>query len=109
VGQTDNVYKISQVAESKTGCWATIPKGCDQLRDPVVFNKKSGEFVEGKRDCDFAIPNPMFVGIHAAVAEILHMSGAGKFFDELLDCFGDGDGSESPVRCWLEFESIITK
>jgi hypothetical protein len=79
----------------------------------VEFKDRSEEFQDQgtsrrKRKRDISLPDPHYIKIHAAVAGILHMSGAGKFFDELLKKFGDQEGS-STVRCWEEFDNLIEK
>ena len=35
------------------------------------------------------------------------MSGAGRFFDELLDKYKDDDGKVSAIRSWPELEEAI--
>ena len=42
-----------------------------------------------KRARSISLPDPEFIRIHAAITGILNMSGAGKFFDELLDKYRD--------------------
>jgi hypothetical protein len=59
-----------------------------------------------KRPREIPLPEPHYIRIHAAIAGILHMSGSGRFFDELLDKYGDQDGS-SAVRSWEEFDRIV--
>ncbi|KIJ91979.1 hypothetical protein K443DRAFT_126075 [Laccaria amethystina LaAM-08-1] len=54
----------------------------------VTFADHSGDFIPGssrKKPRSIPLPNPRYLAIHAAIAGILHMSGAGKFFDELLE------------------------
>lgn len=75
----------------------------------IEFTDHSEEFGNDKgrkRRLKPELPNPQYLKIHAAVAGILHMSGAGKFFDELLRKFGDQDGSPT-VRSWEEFERVV--
>ena len=52
------------------------------------------------------LPNPDYIAIHATIAEILNMSGAGRFFDELLEKCKDDEGNVPPVR-WLELEKMM--
>ncbi|OBZ67919.1 hypothetical protein A0H81_12308 [Grifola frondosa] len=33
------------------------------------------------------LPNPKFIAIHAAIAHVLHLSGAGRVIDEIIDTF----------------------
>lgn len=71
---------------------------------PVVFRDRGGEFLRTrKRSRTLSVPDPRFIAIHAAIAGILHMSGAGRFFDELLTKFHDGDDSAPLIR-WQDFE-----
>jgi len=106
----ENVYKITPVVENNKYLWSSLPNGLDWLNNPLVFKDESGKFIEGscERSRVLELPNPTFIRIHAAIAGILHMSGAGRFFDELLAYFGQED-TDDPVRCWAEFESIIEK
>ena len=57
--------------------------------DLVTFRDQSNDFTHSgssqKQNRDIPLPNPRYLAIHAAIAGILHMSAAGKFFDELLD------------------------
>jgi len=79
----------------------------------VEFKDKSRQFQAGKgqpsgrkRPREVPLPEPRFITIHAAITGVLHMSGAGKFLDELLGRFGDGDNS-SAVRSWEELDRIV--
>ncbi|KAK7676795.1 hypothetical protein QCA50_020263 [Cerrena zonata] len=75
---------------------------------PVVFRDRSGEFLRTqKRSRTLSVPDPRFIAIHAAIAGILHMSGAGEFFDELLMKFFDDDGLAPLVR-WQDFELYVS-
>ncbi|KAF8076873.1 hypothetical protein FPV67DRAFT_436472, partial [Lyophyllum atratum] len=53
------------------------------------------------------LPDPHNIAIHAAIAGVLNMSGAGRFFDELLDKFKDDEGSVPDVRSWPELETLM--
>ncbi|KAF9479158.1 hypothetical protein BDN70DRAFT_932821 [Pholiota conissans] len=57
----------------------------------------------------FDLPNPHHIAIHAAIAEILHTSGAGKFFDDILRIYQDEYGNNSTVRSWLELEDLMRR
>ncbi|KAF5378191.1 hypothetical protein D9615_007500 [Tricholomella constricta] len=75
----------------------------------VEFKDHSEKFQDDKgrkRGREISLPNPRYLRIHAAIAGILHMSGAGIFFDELLKRFGDGKGG-SAVRSWEEFDREV--
>jgi len=84
------------------------------LRKPgdncITFRDHSNDFNSGstrKRNRTVALPNPHYIGIHAAIAGVLNMSGAGRFFDELLDKYKDDEGEVPPVRCWPELEKVM--
>ena len=84
------------------------------LRTPednlVTFRDRSNDFSSGstrKRNRTIALPNPLYISIHATIAGVLNMSGAGRFFDELLDKYKDDEGKVPPVRCWPELEKVM--
>ena len=84
------------------------------LRKPqdnrVTFVDHSDEFSQkatDKRSHPIDLPNPNYFAIHAAIAGVLNMSGAGRFFDELLDKFKDDEGDVPPVRSWPELETLM--
>ena len=54
-----------------------------------------------------SLPNPDYIAIHATIAGVLNMSGAGRFFDELLDKYKDDEGKVPPVRSWSELEKVM--
>ncbi|KDR80327.1 hypothetical protein GALMADRAFT_242700 [Galerina marginata CBS 339.88] len=79
----------------------------------VTFRDKSNDFTPSgnsfKQNGDIPPPNPRHLAIHAAIAEILHQSGAGKFLDKLLDIYdiyGDDEGEVPPVRSWIQLEKL---
>ena len=70
----------------------------------VTFENHSGDFISGsscKEPRSIPLPNPHYLAMHAAIAGVLHMSGAGKFFDELLSEYKD---EVHPIRSWLDLE-----
>jgi len=70
----------------------------------VTFKDHSGDFISSssrKRPRSFPLPNPHYLAIHAAISEVFHMSGAGKFFDELLHEYKE---EVKPIRSWLDLE-----
>lgn len=77
----------------------------------VTFRDQSNDFSPSgtslKRNRDISLPNPRYLAIHAAIAGILHMSAAGKFFDELLDIYKDDEGKAPSVRSWTELEKLM--
>ncbi|KAF9555155.1 hypothetical protein CPC08DRAFT_821258 [Agrocybe pediades] len=76
----------------------------------VSFEDHSNQFpldYTDKERSPVKLPDPCFIAIHAAIAGILHMSGAGKFFDELLDDYRDDEGKVPAVRSWSELESLM--
>jgi hypothetical protein len=58
-----------------------------------------------KRLREISLPNPKFLSIHAAIAGVLHTSGAGDFLDELFEKYGQDD-LVGPVT-WEDFEDSI--
>ncbi|KAF8342399.1 hypothetical protein F5887DRAFT_1283776 [Amanita rubescens] len=81
----------------------------DNINRTIQFQDHSREFrefEESSKAPGIDLPSAKFIAIHAAIAEILHTSGAGRFFDELFKKFGDG-GRSSPVRCWEDFENMV--
>ena len=83
------------------------------LRKPennlITFRDHSDDFSPGssrKRKRPIPLPNPDYIAIRATIAEILNMSGAGRFFDELMDKYKDDGGNVLPLR-WLELEKIM--
>jgi hypothetical protein len=53
------------------------------------------------------MPDPHHIAIHAAIAGVLNMSGAGRFFDELLSKYKDDEGNVPAVRSWSELEALM--
>ncbi|KAJ3515069.1 hypothetical protein NLJ89_g1988 [Agrocybe chaxingu] len=93
--------------------------------EPVRFRDRSDEFQQKKRkkfndedgaqpststrsgsgpqdSAKYELPSKTFIAIHAAIAGVMHMSGAGKFFDELLSKFDKNDKKLPPASCWDE-------
>ena len=85
--------------------------GMDRTKE-IELKDHSGEFQlekessSRKRPWSLALPNPHYLAIHAGIAGVLHMSGAGKFLDELLERFGGGDGS-LPIHSWEELDRAV--
>ncbi len=77
----------------------------------ITFRDRSNDFSlsstshEQKRD--IPLPNPRYLAIHAAVAEILHMSAAGQFFDDLLKKFKDSEDEDHSVKYWSDLERLM--
>ena len=70
----------------------------------ITFEDHSGDFISGssrKEPRSIPLPNPHYLAIHAAIAGVLHMSGAVKFFDELLNEYKYEVHS---IRSWLDLE-----
>jgi hypothetical protein len=93
------------------GCLFRLPK--DNL---VVFTDHSDEIGAtathtGNHTKRIALPNPDYLAVHAAIAGILHASGAGDFFDEVLKGRDGSVDSEDtavpPVRSWPELERMM--
>ncbi|KAF8076877.1 hypothetical protein FPV67DRAFT_1473008, partial [Lyophyllum atratum] len=86
------------------------------LRQPednrISFEDHSNDFLPDstrKRKAPVDLPDPHNIAIHAAIAGILNMSGAGRFFDELLDKYKDDEGNVPAVRSWPELETLMVK
>lgn len=84
------------------------------LRKPennrISFEDHSNDFLSDstrKRNPPVDLPDPHCIAIHAAIAGILNMSGAGRFFDELLDKYKDDEGNVPAVRSWPELETLM--
>lgn len=76
----------------------------------ISFEDRSNDFLSGptrKRRPPVDLPDPHYIAIHAAIAGVLNMSGAGRFFDELLDKYKDKDGNVPAVRSWPELETLM--
>jgi hypothetical protein len=43
------------------------------------------------------LPNPIFIALHAGIARVLHMSGAGEVLDQIIDRY-DKQGGSSGLR-----------
>jgi hypothetical protein len=92
------------------GCLFRIPKD-----NVVVFTDHSEELSAGSTHTGthtqrIALPNPDYLAVHAAIAGILHASGAGDFFDEVLegrDGSVDSEDTVPPVRSWPELERMM--
>ena len=69
------------------------------------YSKPSGS--RRKRKCPIDLPDPKYISIHATLAGVLNMSGAGRFFDELLDKYKDDEGNLPAVRSWQELEKLM--
>lgn len=74
--------------------------------DHSDFNSESSD-TRRKRKRPVALPNPLYISIHATLTGVLNMSGAGRFFDELLDKYKDDEGNVPPVRSWPELEKVM--
>ena len=76
----------------------------------VIFRDHSDDFSSGssrKRKRPISLPSLKYVSIHATLAGVMNMSGAGKFFDELLDKYKDNEGEVPLSQSWTELENIM--
>lgn len=80
-------------------CALKVFKTIGLLRRPennlVTFRDHSDDFNSDssrKRKRPVSLPNPDYIAIHTTIAGVLNMSGAGRFFDELLDKYKDDEG-----------------
>ncbi|KAF8076872.1 hypothetical protein FPV67DRAFT_1472998 [Lyophyllum atratum] len=84
------------------------------LRQPednrISFKDHSNDFLPDstrKRNAPVDLPDPRNIAVHASIAGILDMSGAGRFFDELLEKYEDDEGNVPAVRSWPELETLM--
>jgi hypothetical protein len=84
------------------------------LRQPennrISFEDHSNDFLSDsahKRIPPGDMPDPHHIAIHAAIAGVLNMSGAGSFFDELLKKYKDDEGNVPVLRSWPELETLM--
>ncbi|KAF8157166.1 hypothetical protein B0H34DRAFT_808436 [Crassisporium funariophilum] len=70
----------------------------------VSFEDHADDFRSdpSKRERPVDLPKPHYFAIHAAIAQVLHMTNAGHFFDKLLRNYRDED-----VRNFSELEAVI--
>ena len=77
----------------------------------ITFRDCSNDFslsnASHEQKCDIPLPNPRYLAIHAAIAEILHTSAAGEFFDSLLKKFKDDEDEDHPVKSWTDLERLM--
>ena len=79
----------------------------------VIFRDHSNDFSSEpsgssrKKKRPIPLPSPKYISIHAILAGVMNMSGAGRFFDELLDKYKDDEDEVPPVRSWPELEKIM--
>ncbi|KAJ3511198.1 hypothetical protein NLJ89_g4235 [Agrocybe chaxingu] len=121
--EEDHVYKIHYFTDLAQDAIEGLRQGT--AGELVRFSDRSDEFLpykcqrtdeeDGARpstrsgsgsqsSSKFELPSKTFIAIHAAVAGVLNMSGAGKFFDELLSKYDEDDEKNPPVRCWDDLE-----
>ncbi|PPQ82963.1 hypothetical protein CVT26_005376, partial [Gymnopilus dilepis] len=101
-----NTYKVQRVSSKGTGLISRLDK--DAL---VVFEDKSSQFLQApsnslKRSFPISLPDEKLIAIHAAIAGLMHMSGAGRFFDELFRRYIDDDDS-TPLIQWIDLEKAV--
>jgi hypothetical protein len=60
-----------------------------------------------KRNPPVDMPDPHHVAIHAAIGGVLNMSGARRFFDELLNKYKDDEGNIPAARSRPELETLM--
>jgi hypothetical protein len=73
-----NTYKVKQIVP---GYLLALPD------ETIIFRDNSAR---GQ-----ALPNPKFIALHAALAQILHLSGAGEVIDLVMDRYSK-DGPKVP-------------
>lgn len=98
-----NVYAVTIFDDTGILC---VPKDNRATFRDYSNEVSSGSTHKKNPTKPIALPNPTYLTLHAAIAEILHASGAGSFFDAILDRFTgkDGEGRALPVPSWPELE-----
>jgi hypothetical protein len=86
---------------------ANVPENTTRVTFEDHGNDFSSSANKLKRSAPIDLPNPRYIEIHAAIAGILNMSGAGEFFDELLAKYKDDNDKVAAVRSWPEFEALM--
>ncbi|THH32739.1 hypothetical protein EUX98_g1429 [Antrodiella citrinella] len=69
---------------------------------PVTLNYHDPTSTAGMDD----LPNPLFIELHATIARIFRMSGAGKFFENLLSQYPP-TGNSILASTWADMERQI--
>ena len=75
----------------------------------VVFKDNTPDVRAGnkRKQSVTELTNAKFIEIHAAMARVLHLSGAGEFFDALSAKVGGYHGSAESSRSWGEMEEKL--
>ena len=75
----------------------------------VVFKDNTPDVRSGnkRKQSVTELPNAKFIEIHAAMAQVLHPSGAGEFFDALSAKVGEYRGSAESSPSWGEMEEKL--
>lgn len=55
------------------------------------------------------LPDPHYIAMHSAIAEVSDMSGAEKLFDEILHRYRDDVGNGPALRSWPELEALVAE
>lgn len=76
-----------------------LRKPLDDKENSVIFRDRS------VRSFTIETPNPIYISVHAAMAEIFHDTGAAAFFDKLLNKFRD-DGARE-FETWPQFDCLL--
>jgi len=73
-----------------------------KIRDePLAFKNNA------PREWRLSLLNPKFIDMHAAIANVLRMSGAGEVFDRILDAFSGHFTSGLRERDWGESDLAL--
>jgi hypothetical protein len=70
----------------------------DSDMDPVRTGSPTEVQFANHSGLGLGVPEPRFIAIHTAIAHVLHLSGAGKVLDNILDEFFDPDAMQVPLK-----------
>jgi hypothetical protein len=89
--QKPNVYKIKSYVQIDS---ETDSDDDGEDSDPPGEFYRSGDIIfENRSEIDIPLPNPAFLRLHAALAGVLHVTGAGKDINNIVkDLEKDGKG-----------------
>ncbi|KAF8638664.1 hypothetical protein AX17_002045 [Amanita inopinata Kibby_2008] len=100
-GDAEHQYKVKIYgAEHGLGDGSSRPR-------TIEFKNYSNEFQttgSQRKTPEIPLPNPLFIKIHAAVAGILHMSGATGFLDKIYDDYDRPGRVPSGGRSWDQLQ-----
>lgn len=93
-------YQVEFFNNDRLRSWTLLRRG--DASQPVLIHFKD----HSNQPNHINIPDPCFLAIHAAVAGVLNMSGASRFFDDLLDQFPPPSRFTSPIS-WTDMQDLV--